>query len=522
MASVPATILRNVGDSPAPAVVLSVLYPTLFVLSQNWYVLNAVQAAWLLAFAVIAGLVLYAVAELALRAASWLLRHWRGRPLPASVRPVVFGILCAAVISLLLSRTLKMALPDRSLAVPLYVALGALFSWAFLRGAERHVAALLVLLSAIAATSWAVSAMDTSQSWIANVRQDFERARFKSRPNVYLFIYDAYGSDDAYRRVFDFDNRPHYAALAERRFKVLHTFANYRSTLQTTVSVFLGAHHYYNTETGFDDTQNGRPFLAGMVHNPVLATLKSNGYKLQYVHSIDYFVNEQGILDYMFPEKPVSSALRVFGVPLLKMKRRISLDAQKEALYSRLHPPAGADGTPWFTFAHVNLPGHADLAADWRKLAPFEQRFRERTAEANTHMLETMDRIRAVDPDAVIVVFGDHGAHRYNRLGAGADPNADFKAAGVSAETVALDEFGIMIAVGSNGRCDDYVHEGMTPVNMMRAVFACLAEDKGLLEARADDITLYRGRNRRLLLTARDGKPLPAWEEFTPLWAPFN
>jgi hypothetical protein len=498
------------------AVVFATLYPTIFVLSQNWYALHPTQTAWLILVSIVAGLAIYAVAELALKASDWIAVRWRGEPLPGQVRPIVFGLLCTAILYALLSRTLKFVFVERYLLVPFYIALAGILIFAFSRGAQRHVSAFLALLAAIAGVSWAASAMDSSQSWIEKVRQDFESAQFKHKPNVYLFIYDAYSNEDAYRKVFDFDNTEHYANLRQRQFKVLHTFSNYRSTLQTAISVFLGKHHYYSTETGLSDTQKGRPLLAGVVHNPVLSTFKSNGYRLQYIHGLDYFVNEQGILDYMFPEKPITSSLRVFGLPLLKMRRDITVAAQKEALYARIHPPASRDGAPWFTFAHVNLPSHSPSAADWRTLGGFPARFREKTKLANAHMLETIDRIRAADPGAVIIIFGDHGGHRYNRLASGPDPATAFASAGVTPEIVALDESGIMIAFGSAGLCDAYVYEGMTPVNMFRSLFACLSDDKALLDDRAPDVTLYRNAQQQLFLMAKDGKALPTWEPFEP------
>lgn len=522
MRSVLSRFLKTLSDSYPAVVVLAALYPTLFVLSQNWYALHITQSLWLISFAIVAGLAIYALVEALLWFAGWLHARLRGTPLPANARPIVFAIVCTAIISLLLSRTIKLTLPDRSLAILAYIAIGAVLVWIFSRSGPRHVSAFLAMLSAVATASWVISANDTTGSWLASMKQDFETTEFKRKPNIYLFIYDAYGSKDSYEKVFEFDNTPHYAALNQRKLKTLHTFSNYTSTLQTTISTFLGAHHYYRTESGFADSQQARPFLAGIIHNPVLSTLKSNGYRLQYIHGLDYFVNEQGVLDYMFPDTPISSSLRVFGVPLLKMKRRITLEEQKETLYERIFPPAAPDGAPWFTFAHVNLPGHADFAFDWSKQGHFPQRYRSKTALANAHMLETIDRIQAVDPDAVIVIFGDHGAHRYNGLGKQPDPNAAFATAGVSAETVTLDEFGIMIAIGSGGHCDDYVHGGITPVNMMRTVFACLAEKPALLDGRADDITLFRNKGRTLLLAAKDGKPLPAWKEFTPITLPFE
>jgi hypothetical protein len=515
--------VKSAWDSTPATVVLVTLYPTLFVLSNNWYALKGNQIVWLVGVAIAAGLAMFAILELAFRAFEWLAPRWLPQ-ITAHIRPIVFGIVCGAVMGLLLTQTIKSTLHNsRPLVIAVYIALGALFVYVFSRHAQRQANAFLSLFSVVACVNWAVSAMDTSQSWLSKVRQDFEHVEFKHKPNIYLFIYDAYSSADAYTKVFNFDNSQHYADLDKRGFKVLHTFSNYTSTLQTTISVFLGMHHYYSTETGFNDSQNGRPLLAGVVHNPTLATLKSNGYRIQYIHGIDYFVNEQGVLDYMFPDKPISSSLRVFGVPLLKMKRRIGLEAQMEALYPRIHPTPKPGEAPWFTFAHVNLPAHSNMEIDWRGLGAFEQQFRDRTKLANTNMLETIDRIRTTDPEAVILIFGDHGAHRYNRLAAVSDPNAAFKEAGVTPEKAALDDFGIMIAVGSGGRCNDEVYTGMTPVNMLRSLFSCLSEDPALLDNRAADISLYRAKGgSKIFKTAEDGKALPEWKEFEQIWTPFN
>lgn len=510
------SLVLKAWNGYSAAVVLVTLYPTIFVLSENWYALHHTQSAWLVAVAIGAGLALYAAAEISLKLGNWIAIKWRSEPLPPTVRPVVFAILCTMILYALLSRTLKVVLVERAFVVAAFVAVAAILVFAFTRGGQRYVSAFLALMATIAGVSWMANAMDTSQSWIESVKQDFEQARFTHKPNVYLFIYDAYSSQDAYRKVFDFDNAEQYASLEQRGFKVIHTFSNYRSTLQTLISVFLGKQHYYNTETGVSDTQGGRPLFAGVVHNPVLSTLKSNGYHLQYIHALDYFVNEQGILDYMFPEKPITSSLRVFGLPLLTMRRDITLEAQTETLYARIHPPPGPGGTPWFTFSHVNLPAHSPSAADWRTLGNFPARFREKTKLANRHMLNTIDRIRATDPGAVIIIFGDHGGHRYNKLAFGPDPMSAFKSEGVSPEIVALDESGIMIAFASAGLCDSYVYDSMTPVNMMRTLFACLAADKSLLDERAPDVTLYRNIQQRLFLMAKDGKALPDWEPFEP------
>ena len=133
-------------------------------------------------------------------------------------------------------------------------------------------------------------------------------------------------------------------------------------------------------------------------------------------------------------------------------------------------------------------------------------------------MSEIVKAIRERDPKAVIILLGDHGGLRYRAVWGrsyffarrGDDPNAAMDAVGVDPQLVALDIAGIMIAIYSGGRCDSLIYPGMTPVNVMRVIFACLSHDSRLLEHRASDITLIPPK-KRVWVVARDGAPLPRW-----------
>ena len=135
--------------------------------------------------------------------------------------------------------------------------------------------------------------------------------------NIYFFIYDAYGNRDAYREVRGFDNEAQYAALEAAGFEVVHTFSNYTATWPTTLSFFLGEHHYYALSSGVDDFKFGRSVMAGVSPNPVLQALRRNGYRIQYIHHNDYFVITRGMLDFNYPEVRADSALAVFGNPII-------------------------------------------------------------------------------------------------------------------------------------------------------------------------------------------------------------
>ncbi|HXF54278.1 MAG TPA: hypothetical protein VNK52_09165 [Hyphomicrobiaceae bacterium] len=522
-------LLSTVLDQAALLPLLAVLYPTIFALSNNWYSIGGSKILWLLGASVVAGLlilllveVVVALLRLVLTAAGAAGAHtWAAR-----TRAVLLSLASIAALFILLDGTLTKALrSELAVAAALVLCIVSVI-WLLLRGGQKYVNGLLATLILVSGFSWLwswgeVKLLAPASARFLAERAPFELARFVSKPNIYLFIYDAYGSRDVYGKLFKFDNSAHYRALEERRFKIAHTFANYYATWPTTLGVFIGAHHYYRMSEGVDDTKLGRSIMAGLARNPVLDTLRDNGYRVQYIHGIDYFVSEQGALDYLFPQEPLYAALRIYGSPLFNsiagdrqvFAGRRSVEEQTAALFSRLPDRPNGKSPPWFTFAHVALPSHGPTSKTWLDLAYFEREFVELTIKANAHSLEVIDRIRAKDPDAIIVIIGDHGAWRYRKVWTlDRDPNRAFERAGLSQEIIALDLFGTMIAVYSNGRCDDYIYPSLTPVNLMRAIFACLAGDRRLLESRPEDISIFP-LGRELLLVARDGQALPRWEK---------
>jgi hypothetical protein len=518
--------LLRTRDSFALAPVLAAFYPTVFALSNNWYSISQRKVLWLLGASLIAGALVAAASQFMLgplRLAFRLIGVGAAEAWSRTVQAAVLAVACITMLFVLLQGTLLAALVS-PYAVGAALGLSAVGTvWLFVRGRQRYFSSMLVLLILVSGLGWLWRWVEV-KFWVPASarlpvgRRAFEHAKFVHKPNIYLFIYDAYGSREVYQRLFHFDNSPHYDALERRGFTIAHTFSNYRSTWPTTLSIFSGEHHYYEMSAGVDDTRLGRALMAGLGRNPLLETMRRNGYRVQYIHGTDYFVSEQGVLDFVFPQEPVYGAMRVYGSPLVTSLARnrllagTSIAEQTSVILSRLPDPRGAGAEPWFTFAHVNLPSHSPRDKNWLELKDFEQRFVERTRRANAHSLRVIDRIRATDPHAIIVITGDHGAWRYRDVWSlDEDPNRSFQRAGVSGDVVSLDIFGTMIAVHSNGRCDDYVYAFITPVNIMRTLCACLANDRGLLEGRAEDIAIFR-LGKWLFLVARDGRPLPRWE----------
>ena len=82
-------------------------------------------------------------------------------------------------------------------------------------------------------------------------------------------------------------------------------------------------------------------------------------------------------------------------------------------------------GSPRFVIAHLYLPGHTPMnfdhtnAGDRRRfLAAFERDFNT----AATYLEQIIEHLRTNDTDAILFVFGDHGAQLSRRMDVEDDP----------------------------------------------------------------------------------------------------
>jgi hypothetical protein len=522
----PMNRLTDFASSANAAILLSVLYPTLFAFSQNWYTASGREWVLLAALAFAFGLMIAVLYHVLTPFAAVLLSRVAGLDEETKARAIAQAILlavaCVVPFFLLLDGTFRDMLDGPRRVLALQIAVLAAAAWLFRAGHAAKYAAVLATASAASIVGFAPSYLLAARPGKAEIAktQDFETATLKPKPNIYFFIYDAYGSEQVYTNNFGFDNSKHYAELEKRRFRVVHTLSNYANTWATTLSFFSGSHHYYAVNFRNDDTTSGRDVLNGNAHNPVIETLRQNGYRVQFVHASDYFAIDQGNLDIAYAAKPRLNVLRLYGSErldnLIGLRDAVSwarrLDQQDNYLLERIPAITKTDAGPWFTFFWKPLPNHSEKRVFFTKQAGFATKFIEGTQLANERMLLVVDRIIRDDPKAIVVIIGDHGAWRY----AGAaymdpDPNKAFKQYGIAPQTATLDLFGVMIAIRSGGLCDDLVYPGLTPVNIMRVVFACLAERRDLLEGKADDISMFHVSNK-LWLTGREGKVLPEWQ----------
>jgi hypothetical protein len=304
------------------------------------------------------------------------------------------------------------------------------------------------------------------------------------KPNVYFFVFDAYGRADQMREVLGFDNRPILRFLMQNGFRVSsRSNTNYPITDSSFTSVLSMEYH-----TGFERYRQPWPWQLGLWksavlkgNGPVARKFRSMGYG--YVHAEGNYSASRcgGVEDLCVRGKSLGvldnaiiSILKM--TPLVHMIKAVYPGAIQfepiefnDVIRSMPDFPPG----PKFVYGHICMPHDADRYPDCGK--------RQRMSHGPEASLENdptpyVDTIRCVnrqlrqmlprllerDPTAVIVIQSDHGFVLKLK------PFADWTEAEIN------HRYGNLSAMRLPERCRAMVPDDMTPVNTFRIVFACL------------------------------------------------
>ena len=243
---------------PFVALLLSAVYPAVFLLSLNWYALRAEK----MAFVILIPVVVAVTAYLLIRFAVWSLfacvralggsrkyAEWK-----TSAGLLLVGLACSAIFLFFMYGTLRKLFKTDTLPLVCFLALFAFTVWLALNRRLRYWTALLGIMTVISLVTWGESVVAATMEAAAEERRlihsPLKGVKFKNRPNIYLIVYDGYGNKRLHREIFGVDNAAIYQELGARNFKVLNTYSNYWGTWDSMLSVFLADHHYYDMMAG--------------------------------------------------------------------------------------------------------------------------------------------------------------------------------------------------------------------------------------------------------------------------------
>lgn len=253
-------------------------------------------------------------------------------------------------------------------------------------------------------------------------------------PNVYLLLLDAYPRHDSLMEYFNFDNGRFLAALEERGFDVAEESTSpYVATIQVVPTMFqmrpmddLLNHEPWDE---LDITNGQHRRLWHMLNSaPVVDAFESAGYTTISITSSAEDLDWQSADVVLSSAWPTRFEDHLIGRGLLGPFLPFGAMDRAELLDGFRHLEESVATSPRFVFAHMMTPHNPYVfTAEGDPAAPCGQecanhagppnemlaeRFIGQLRWTNERVLAVIDRIVAVDPDATVIVFSDHGLRR--------------------------------------------------------------------------------------------------------------
>jgi hypothetical protein len=317
------------------------------------------------------------------------------------------------------------------------------------------------------------------------------RVAFRQKPNVYFMILDAYGRADTLKQALGFDNDRFLGELERLGFFIpRHSVSNYPATSASVASML--SLDYPEAAAKLDpDFATFRRELRG--DNAVVEKFKAEGYKYILVPGgiwtkISCGGEEDLCLEKTRPlemERALASLTPIpmlFGVEL--MSRWLALTPgdylEPDDVFGLFGAKIRALQRPFFMMLHFAGIHDGIYNEDCSKGMPGSpvlynsatvRRYTASVNCTNRQVLDLVGRIVAEDPDAVILLTGDHGPH----FETARDTPEDYR-----------NLFGTMTALKVPASCSGLLSDRHYAVNNFRIVFSCLGNTGiKLLENRA-------------------------------------
>lgn len=220
-------------------------------------------------------------------------------------------------------------------------------------------------------------------------------------PDIYLLVYDAYVVNETMLG-YGIDNSAQERYLAEQGFTLYpHTYSVAAFSAGTMSRVLNASMEYFGD---MRSAVSGK----GIVTNH----LRRLGYETHGVFPNDYFFQTEGAhYEFSYPDPKAPHLMLMKAVFMGEFRFDVEFDSpSREEFEKRKAKTLGKSGArARFVYMHDDLPGHSQNSGRCR---PNEtELFAERLEQANEAMRNDLALIRSHDPEAIIVVAGDHGPY---------------------------------------------------------------------------------------------------------------
>jgi hypothetical protein len=346
----------------------------------------------------------------------------------------------------------------------------------------------LFMLISIGKAGWSTA---TEPAYATQQRASAPSADRPPARSVYAFGFDALASSRGLATLFGVREHPTRAVLESLGFRAYDTFSAGEHTLSTFGRMFMLGDEFNHTIA--------RTFFNGMRPVPLYDRLRAMGLRIQFLYATEYFGVDAHRIDYFYPNRATPYICEFVDVryalfacrPWFRaaMERWLGIRLIARAIYAKRDDDveferirarfakAASDDARWFSFAHLWFPGHTAL--DYRfddavAADRYRARYLEQLEQVAIYARQLVASIRERDPNAVIVIFGDHGPG----LTRGASVGDRFDGKPLTADVIELDRRGILLGIHPRDFCIERIGRMADSAPLLRAVLECLGEDR--------------------------------------------
>ena len=302
--------------------------------------------------------------------------------------------------------------------------------------------------------------------------------QLKSTPNIYLLVYDAYVGNET-MLAYGIDNKPQEEYLENLGFQLYSgTYSIGTPSVSSMSRVLNASPEFYG---------NSRRAVSG--DGVVQNLLKESGYEAYGLFTSNHFF--QGATshyDYTYPKyetPPKDLLIKAILVGEFRFDLGMPTKVLRNRFLNEKHNLLATERKrPNFVYMHTDVPNHSQNSG---ACLPNEvELFNERLQKANVEMKDDLAVILKNDPNAIIIVAGDHGPYLTKNCMYTED-NYDIS------EITRLDiqdRFGTFLAIRWPTEDFEQYDEITVLQDIFPAVFAYLFQDTNILEAKVEPVTV--------------------------------
>lgn len=304
-----------------------------------------------------------------------------------------------------------------------------------------------------------------------------EGKEMDTKPDIFLLVYESYVENET-MLYYGIDNSE------QEEYLIRNGFYLYKGTYSIAAETLTSMERVLNLSI---PTSNAGVAGDGSVQN----ILRKNTYETLGIFTSDYmFRKHQPSYDYYFPkvENYVAANAKLLAKQIFEGSFRFDAGFEKieyeDYLKEKGNVLESKSNKPRFLYTHNSYPGHSQNSG--RALGNEVDIYREGLAKANEEMRKDVEKIIVDNPNAILIVAGDHGPYLTKNC---SGTQNEYTKSEINRYDI-QDRFGSFLAIRWP-EPSKINHEKIEILqDIFPAVFAYLYNNAIMYEARIDSLTL--------------------------------